>query len=50
MTTGTFGYINAKMHHYAWTSGDTEIQVEGMGPFVLNYVNPKDDPSKSASK
>jgi hypothetical protein len=22
------------------------IQVHGMGPFVVNYVNPADDPSK----
>jgi hypothetical protein len=26
------------------------IQVHGTGPFVLNYVNPADDPSKANSK
>jgi len=46
MPAGAFGYMDAKMHHYAWMEGDTEVQIEGMGPFVINYVNPKDDPSK----
>ena len=46
VSAGAFGYMNSKMHHYAWTSGDTEIEVTAMSPFVLNYVNPSDDPSK----
>jgi hypothetical protein len=24
----------------------TTLQIHGMGPFVVNYVNPADDPSK----
>jgi hypothetical protein len=36
----------AKMHHYAWSKGETEVQVSAMGPFQLIYVNPADDPSK----
>ena len=48
MAAGSFGYMNARMHHYAWTEGPTEIQVAAQGPFQLNYVNPKDDPSKAA--
>jgi hypothetical protein len=47
MSQGSYGYIEAKMHHYAWASGPTEVQVEGPGPFVLNYVNPNDDPRKA---
>ena len=31
--------------HYAMTKGETEVQVNGMGPFKLVYVNPADDPS-----
>jgi len=46
MTTGSFGYLDAKMHHYATCSGETVVEVSGNGPFVINYVNPKDDPSK----
>ena len=46
MAAGSFAYLDGKMNHYAWVEGDTVVQVEGMGPFVVNYVNPKDDPSK----
>ncbi len=50
MVPGAFGSMPAKMHHYAWCKGDTEVQVHGVGPFKLIYVNPKDDPTKGASK
>jgi hypothetical protein len=46
MAAGSFGTMPARMHHYAWTKGETEVQVHGMGPFKLVYVNPADDPSK----
>jgi hypothetical protein len=46
MAQGSYGYISPKMHHFAWTSGPTEIQIEAMGPFSLVYVNPSDDPRK----
>ena len=38
------------MPHYAWADGDTVIQVHGIGPFVINYVNPADDPAKAIKK
>jgi quercetin dioxygenase-like cupin family protein len=47
------GFFSAKkgMQHYGWTTGATVIQVHGMGPFVINYINPADDPrNKSAQK
>jgi len=47
MTAGAFGSMPAKMHHYAWFKGETEVQVSAMGPFKLIYVNPADDPSKA---
>ena len=46
MTAGSFGTMPARMHHYAWAKGETEVQLHGMGPFKLVYVNPADDPSK----
>jgi hypothetical protein len=46
MAAGAFASMPAKMHHWAWCKGETEVQVSGMGPFVLTYVNPADDPSK----
>ena len=42
------GYITApaNAHHFAWAEGDVIVQVNGMCPFKLTYVNPADDPSK----
>ncbi len=50
MPAGAFATMPAKMHHYAWLKGETEVQVNGRGPFKLIYVNPADDPSKAAKK
>jgi hypothetical protein len=30
--------------HYAWTTGETIVQVHAIGPWGLTYVNPADDP------
>ena len=49
MTTlpaGGFVTAGANMHHYATAKGHTVVQVHGMGPFQLTYVNPADDPTK----
>jgi hypothetical protein len=42
--TGGFVLEPKQMHHYAWAHGPTVIEVYGEGPFVMNYVNPSDDP------
>jgi Domain of unknown function (DUF4437) len=47
MSAGTYGAIQPKVHHFAWTTGETEIQITTLGPWKLVYVNPKDDPSKN---
>lgn len=47
MPAGTFGFWPAEMKHFAWTKGDTVLQVHGTGPWMINYVNPSDDPRKS---
>jgi hypothetical protein len=49
LTAGAYAFVEAKMAHYAWAEGDTTIQVHGVGPFAINYVNPADDP-KSGKK
>ena len=46
MTTGSFAKMPARVPHYASAKGETTIQIYGTGPFVLNYVNPADDPRK----
>jgi hypothetical protein len=45
-TDGSFAYLDRAMHHYAMASGLTVVQVHGMSPLQVNYVNPADDPSK----
>lgn len=44
--TGSFAYLDPSMHHYAMASGEVIVQVHGMSPLQVNYVNPSDDPSK----
>lgn len=46
LPTGGFGTVDANMHHFAIAKGRTIVQVNAMGPFVLTYVNPADDPTK----
>jgi hypothetical protein len=46
MPAGTYATMQPKVHHFAWTKGETEIQITTIGPWKLVYVNPKDDPSK----
>jgi quercetin dioxygenase-like cupin family protein len=45
LTPGSFAAVPARHRHYAQAHGDTEVQVNGMGPFKLYYVNPADNPS-----
>lgn len=42
---GGYVVLPARMHHAASTEGGAIVQVDGMGPFVVNYVDPEDDPS-----
>jgi hypothetical protein len=44
MPAGTFGFLPPMMKHFAWAKGDTIIQLHGMGPWEIVYVNPADDP------
>ena len=46
LPAGGFVRMPKMMHHYAAGKGETIIQVHGVGPFAVHYVNPKDDPSK----
>src|SRR5262245_52246526 len=46
LAPGSYANMAANMSHYAMAKGATVVQVHGVGPFVVNYVNPADDPSK----
>lgn len=45
---GGFGSIPGGVHHFAMAKVATEVQIHGVGPFDLTYVNPADDPQKGA--
>ena len=48
MTAGSFHHLPAKTRHYAWSKGPAIVQINASGPFDIVYVDPKDDPSKTA--
>jgi len=49
LPVGGYALLPAEMRHYAMAKTEAIVQVHGMGPFVLTYVNPADDPSKRAA-
>jgi hypothetical protein len=46
LTAGGIAIMQPKATHYAWTKDETIVQVHGMGPWGVTYVNPADDPRK----
>jgi hypothetical protein len=44
MTAGSFIVLPKGMPHFAWTKGETIIQVYAIGPWGLTYVDPGNDP------
>jgi quercetin dioxygenase-like cupin family protein len=44
MPAGTYGYWEAGMAHFVWAQGETLLQFHGMGPWSIQYVDPRDDP------
>ena len=44
--TGGYFVAPAEMRHFFVTKTAATIQVHGMGPFAVNYVDPADDPSR----
>jgi hypothetical protein len=44
LPAGTYGIWPAGMKHYVWVKGETVVQFHGDGPWIINYLNPADDP------
>jgi quercetin dioxygenase-like cupin family protein len=44
LPVGSFVRIPADEAHFAWTDRETVVQINGMGPFGVEYVNAEDDP------
>ena len=49
LPVGGYALLPAEMHHYAIAISEATVQVHGMGPFQLTYVNPADDPRQHAA-
>jgi hypothetical protein len=49
MPPGTYGTWPAGMKHFVWVEGETVIQLHGVGPWRLIYVNKADDPRKKVA-
>jgi quercetin dioxygenase-like cupin family protein len=46
MTTGAFAVMKTGTVHYFFTKKECIIQLHGMGPWDIIYINPADDPRK----
>ncbi|HVR29428.1 MAG TPA: cupin domain-containing protein [Thermoanaerobaculia bacterium] len=46
LPAGAFAFMAPKMNHFAWAKGDTVVQLHGVGPWQINYLDPADDPRK----
>ena len=49
LPAGGYALLPAQMRHFAMAKTACIVQVHGIGPFTLTYVNPADDPSQKAT-
>jgi hypothetical protein len=47
LPAGSYSVMPTAVRHFVWAKGETVIQVSGIGPFEITYVNPADDPRKT---
>jgi quercetin dioxygenase-like cupin family protein len=46
LAPGSIAIMQSKTNHFAWTNEETIVQLNGLGPWGVTYVNLKDDPRK----
>jgi hypothetical protein len=46
LPTGTFAALEPGTRHFAESQGETIVQLHGVGPWGISYVNPADDPRR----
>ena len=49
LTAGAYHFLPGKMHHAAQAQGEVVVEIHGIGPFDIHYLNPADDPTASAA-
>ena len=47
LSAGSIGIMQPKTNHFVWTQEEVIVQLNGMGPWGVTYVNPADDPRKN---
>ena len=46
LAAGSVAIMQPMTAHFAWTNEETVVQVHGVGPWGVNFVNPDEDPRK----
>ncbi|HEY3245279.1 MAG TPA: cupin domain-containing protein [Phycisphaerae bacterium] len=46
LPAGSVAIMQPKTNHFGWMKQETIVQVHGVGPWGVTYVNPADDPRK----
>jgi hypothetical protein len=46
LPAGSYALLPKGKPHFNLCQGETIIQLHGVGPYDINYVNPADDPSR----
>jgi quercetin dioxygenase-like cupin family protein len=49
LEAGSFFSMPPGMEHFARAAEDTVVQLNGEGPWEINYINPADDPRKAGA-
>jgi quercetin dioxygenase-like cupin family protein len=49
LPAGSYAFMPKRTRHFALAKGDTIIQLNGVGPFRVIYVNPADDPLRRSA-
>jgi quercetin dioxygenase-like cupin family protein len=47
---GSVSIMQPGTHHFAWFGEETVLQLHGIGPWTVSYVDPADDPKNEAKK
>lgn len=47
---GSYFSLPPKSRHFAYTKGETIVQLNSIGPWQIHYVNPEDDPRKAQTR
>jgi hypothetical protein len=44
LSAGDHAWLSPGAPHFGWCTGETVLEIVGLGPFLTNYVNPHEDP------